>query len=110
MYWKGSSNFRNPTTSLIKNSVFQYGSLPSDLARCCKGNTCLYPPWPQYKLSLWDSNGGTSLLSLPGASATQILENVVLRGSPGDSSWLRTGVRAGGQVRGIVASQHQAGR
>ena len=31
------------------------------------------------------------MLSLPGASATLILENVVLRGSPSESNWMRNG-------------------
>jgi hypothetical protein len=56
-------------------------------------------PYKSYLLSQWSYKGheGTSLVQLPGASATLILENVVLSGSPGHADWLTTGVRNGGQ-------------
>jgi hypothetical protein len=43
-------------------------------------------------------------VQLPGASATLILENVVLRGSPGVADWLPSGQRNGGQGSALAVS------
>jgi hypothetical protein len=44
------------------------------------------------------------MVQLPGASATLILENVVLRGSPGIADWLPSGQRNGGQGSALAVS------
>ena len=56
----------------------------------------------QYKLANWmrQSVAGTSLISLPGASATLILENVALRGFVVLSDWLQRYDHDGKYARG----------
>ena len=74
---------------------------------CCDPATgaCNNTMWPQHQLAMWTSNNAVSLLSLPGASATLIIENVVLRGSPGSSDWLNSGRKNGGQGAALNINQ-----
>jgi len=91
MYWKGSRNFRTIGTAHIKDSTFQYNTRPVLPPACCNCASCICPPpAPQIILSYWSYAGhtGTSLLQLPGASATMILENVRLLGSVNVAEWL----------------------
>lgn len=89
-----------PPAYCLQDSLFSFGSYMSYTSMCCNCTTCLcQPTWPNYMLAQWLAGGAAavSLVQLPGASATLILENVLLRGSPGHADWLPSGKRNGGQ-------------
>lgn len=76
---------------LLQDSTFSYNTRPSINPACCGCTSCVCPPpAPAILLSYWSFAGhtGTSLVQLPGASATMILENVQLLGSPSVADWL----------------------
>lgn len=76
---------------LLQDSTFSYNTRPSINPACCGCTSCVCPPpAPAILLSYWSFAGhtGTSLVQLPGASATMILENVQLLGSVSVSDWL----------------------
>lgn len=91
----------------VQDSLFHFNTRAQYIPACCNCSSCPCPAkYPAFLLADWLSEGaaGVSLLQLPGASATLILENVVLRGSPGVADWLPSGQRNGGQGSALAVS------
>lgn len=96
------------TLCCMQDSVFSFGSYKYLDWHCCNCTSpCVCKPtFPSYQLANWLYEGaaGVSLVQLPGASATLILENVILRGSPGIADYLYKPNRNGGQGAALNVS------